>query len=269
MFDPNTLNGPKMTQAQLAGYFDRIGLTGPVPLTLAGLTEVQQAHRLAVHFENLDLMMGRPVSLDLAHLYDKIIVRRQGGVCAELNTIYNWLLYSLGFQVTSYNSRILTPDTYLFRRHRIMAVEIEDKTYTTDVGFADENARVPLLLEDGLVQEDGQCAYRYEWQAFYGWVQHRLLPGRAWEPILSFDLSPQVDRDFDPVLCFFACHPSSSMRDDPRVARYFPDCVMALRHHSLREERRGIPVKKTPLTWEEEKRVLEELFWLETAGLTL
>ena len=128
MFDSNALNGPKMTQDQLARYFDRIRLAGPVPLTLAGLTEVQQAHRLAVNFENLDLMMGRPVSLDLEHLYDKIVVRRQGGVCAELNTLYNWLLYSLGFQVTSYNSRILTPDTYLFRRHRIMGVEIEDKT---------------------------------------------------------------------------------------------------------------------------------------------
>lgn len=106
MFDSNALNGPQMTQDQLARYLDRIRLAGPVPLTLAGLTEVQQAHRLAVNFENLDLMMGRPVSLDLEHLYDKIVVRRQGGVCAELNTLYNWLLYSLGFQVTSYNSRI-------------------------------------------------------------------------------------------------------------------------------------------------------------------
>lgn len=267
MFDSNALNGPQMTQDQLARYLDRIRLAGPVPLTLAGLTEVQQAQRLAVNFENLDLMMGRPVSLDLEHLYDKIVVRRQGGVCAELNTLYNWLLYSLGFQVTSYNSRILTPNTYLFRRHRIMGVEIEDKTYTTDVGFADENARIPLLLEDGLIQEDGQCTYRYEWQEFYGWVQYRQLPGQDWQPILSFDLSPQVDRDFDPVLTFFACHPSSSMRDDPRVARYFPDCVMALRKHILREERRGIPVKKTELTWEEEKRVLRELFGLETEGM--
>ena len=89
----------------------------------------------------------------------------------------------------------------------------------------------------------------------------------ALKPILSFDLSPQVDRDFDPVLTFFACHPSSSMRDDPRVARYFPDCVMALRKHILREEWRGIPVKKTELTWEEEKRVLRELFGLETEGM--
>ena len=100
------------------------------------------------------------------------------------------------------------------------------------MGFADENARIPLLLEDGLIQEDGQCAYRYEWQEFYGWVQYRQLPGQDWQPILSFDLSPQVDRDFDPVLTFFACHPSSSMRNDPRVARYFPDCVMALRKHT-------------------------------------
>ena len=45
-------------------------------------------------------------------------------MCAELNTLYNWLLYSLGFQVTSYNARMLLPDTYLFRRHRILAVRL-------------------------------------------------------------------------------------------------------------------------------------------------
>lgn len=76
-------------------------------------------------------------------------------MCAELNTLYNWLLYSLGFQVTSYNARMLSPDTYLFRRHRILAVRLAGGTYTTDVGFATENARVPLLLAEGVVQRTG------------------------------------------------------------------------------------------------------------------
>lgn len=102
-----------------------------------------------VPFENLDIVAGRPLSLDLHHLYDKIVVRRQGGVCAELNTLYNWLLYSMGFAVTSYNARMLSPPIYLFRRHRILAVELEGKTYTTDVGFATENARVPLEADRG------------------------------------------------------------------------------------------------------------------------
>ena len=139
--DVNALNGPKMTEGQIQAYLARLGIFETVPRTLAGLGRIQLAHKIMVPFENLDIVAGRPLSLDLHHLYDKIVVRRQGGVCAELNTLYNWLLYSMGFAVTSYNARMLSPPTYLFRRHRILAVELEGKTYTTDVGFATENAR--------------------------------------------------------------------------------------------------------------------------------
>lgn len=98
--DFNTLNGPKMTEEQIKIYLDRLGLSGPVTLDLDGLTRLQQAHQQAVAFENLDILAGRPISLDHEALFDKLILRRRGGVCAELNTLYNWLLWSLGFQVT-------------------------------------------------------------------------------------------------------------------------------------------------------------------------
>ena len=65
---------------------------------MAGLGRIQLAHKIMVPFENLDIVAGRPLSLDLYHLYDKIVVRRQGGVCAELNTLYNWLLYSMALR---------------------------------------------------------------------------------------------------------------------------------------------------------------------------
>ena len=147
--DINALNGPKMTEGQIQAYLARLGIFETVPRTLAGLGRIQLAHKIMVPFENLDIVAGRPLSLDLHHLYDKIVVRGQGGVCAELNTLYNWLLYSMGFAVTSYNARMLSPPTYLFRRHRILAVELEGKTYTTDVGFATETwnlTGVPPLI---------------------------------------------------------------------------------------------------------------------------
>lgn len=126
----------------------------------------------------------------------KLFGRRQGGVCEELNTLYNWLLYSLGFQVTSYNARMLSPDTYLFRRHRILAVRLAGGTYTTDVGFATENARVPLLLAEGWCS--GR-ALRLSVSA-RGILRLGSVPapaGHDWERIQAFTLEPQIDRDFD------------------------------------------------------------------------
>ena len=36
-----------------------------IPLTLETLTKLQHSHQLSVPFENLDTMMGKPLSLDL------------------------------------------------------------------------------------------------------------------------------------------------------------------------------------------------------------
>lgn len=265
--DINALNGPKMTQSQITAYLRRIGLEGPIPLTVEGLSKLQLAHKLTVPFENLDIVAGRPLSLALDHLYDKIVRRRQGGVCAELNTLYNWLLCSLGFQVTSYNARMLTPDTYLFRRHRILAVDLAGKTYTTDVGFATENARRPLLLEEGLMQNDGHCDYRYQWEEFFGWVQCQRRPGHDWQRIQAFALEPQVDRDFDPVLFFFEKHPDSNMNLFPRPSIYTEDGMLALRRHVFQVERQGEILQADPTTPAEELRLIRDVFHLDPTGI--
>ena len=130
--DWNHYNGPQMTPEQIHAYLDRIACPGPIPLNLAGLTRLLQAHQQAVPFENLDVLAGRPLSLDHEALFDKIVRRRQGGLCAELNTCFNWLLYSLGFPVFSYHTRICNPPTILFRRHRVLGVVLPEGCYTVD-----------------------------------------------------------------------------------------------------------------------------------------
>ena len=186
----NQQNGPKMTEQQIEAYLVRIGHEGPVTLDLAGLSAIHKAHQRTVPFENLDILAGVPLSLDHEALFDKIITRRRGGVCAELNTIYNWLLYSLGFQVTSYNSRIITGENVEFRRHRVLGIRFGDKTYTTDVGSTMEYARMPLLLEEGVVQEDGIIAIR----AAAGATVTRRLIERAGIIVDALDIT-SVDQE--------------------------------------------------------------------------
>ena len=169
--------------------------------------------------------------------------------------------------MVSYNARMLSPDTYLFRRHRILVVELEGKTYTTDVGFATENARRPLELVEGTVQSDGHCEYRYQWEPFFGWVQSQRRPGCDWERIQAFALEPQIDRDFDPVLFFFEKSPESNINEFPRPSVYTPEGMLALRRHTFRVEKQGLVVSSTPVTPAEEIRLSREVFHLDTTGL--
>ena len=267
----NQQNGPKMTDEQVAAYLNRIGVAGPVTLDLAGLSAIHKAHQRAVPFENLDILAGIPLSLDHETLFDKIITRRRGGVCAELNTIYNWLLYSLGFQVTSYNSRIISGEKVEFRRHRVLGVRFGDKTYTTDVGSTMEYARMPLLLEEGLVQDDGSCLYRYERHPVYGWVQMQRKPGLDWAPVLGFTEEPQLDVDFITPLYWFEQHPASNMNKVPRVSYYTEDGILAIREAAGSTktrrliERAGIIVDALDITSvEQEKGLIRDLFGLPT-----
>jgi N-hydroxyarylamine O-acetyltransferase len=81
-------------------YLHRIHYHGRLDPTSATLRALHRAHLHAVPFENLDIHLGRPIALDEATLFDKIVVRRRGGLCYELNGLFAALLRSLGFNVT-------------------------------------------------------------------------------------------------------------------------------------------------------------------------
>ena len=110
-----------MSKEQIAEYLQRIEARRPdgTGLDLEYLTHLQAQHISHIPFENLDIMEGKPISLDRGDLFHKIISCRRGGVCSELNTLYNWLLESLGFDVTSYSARIIAATAPVqMRSHR-------------------------------------------------------------------------------------------------------------------------------------------------------
>src|ERR1041384_459142 len=80
-------------------YLDRIGVTGPASSDAAGLRALHLAHQLTVPFENLTIHLAEPISLDEPDLIDKIVRRRRGGFCYELNGAFALLLEALGAQV--------------------------------------------------------------------------------------------------------------------------------------------------------------------------
>lgn len=89
-------------------YLDRIGYAGPRAPEAATLRALHRAHLLAVPFENLDIALGRPLALDEAALFDKIVRRGRGGFCYELNSLFAALLRALGFDVALLSARVLT-----------------------------------------------------------------------------------------------------------------------------------------------------------------
>src|SRR5215469_17119584 len=72
---------PYLERIQCAGMMKREILEPSLRL----LRTLHEAHLLAVPFENLSIHYGQPIFLEDQALYDKIVRRRRGGFCYELN----------------------------------------------------------------------------------------------------------------------------------------------------------------------------------------
>src|SRR3982750_4635329 len=108
----------------LAAYFERIGYRGPDRPDLALLSALTDAHTRSIPFENLDVLLGRPISLAREALFQKLVVDRRGGYCFEQNGLFLEVLRELGFQVTPISARVrlqhprdyIPPRTHVFLR---------------------------------------------------------------------------------------------------------------------------------------------------------
>jgi N-hydroxyarylamine O-acetyltransferase len=140
-------------------YLDRIGARRPATVDGAALTELHERHLAAVPFENLDIHLGVANVLDPEHVFDKIVTRRRGGWCYELNGLFALLLESLGFTVTRYSASVVlsdppSPDF----AHLTLRVDL-DRPWLADVGFGASFTR-PLRLDDEDDQERDGNTYR-------------------------------------------------------------------------------------------------------------
>jgi len=145
-----------------AAYLRRVGVAPPVTADAAAVRLLHQAHQRAVPFENLSIHLGEPISLDEDDLVSKIVQRRRGGFCYELNGLFALLLEALGASVTRVAARVygdsgLSPPF----DHLALIVRPSDGTgpWLADVGFG-SHSDYPLLLDRRGDQDDPAGRFR-------------------------------------------------------------------------------------------------------------
>jgi N-hydroxyarylamine O-acetyltransferase len=105
----------------LGAYLERIGWSGEAPVSLETLSRLIRAHMSSIPFENLDVLLGRPVRLDLESVQDKLVRGRRGGYCFEHAILFAAAIERLGFKSTRHSARVVpffprteTPRTHMF-----------------------------------------------------------------------------------------------------------------------------------------------------------
>jgi N-hydroxyarylamine O-acetyltransferase len=152
-----------MDHETAVAYLNRVGVTASTAGDAAGLRALHRAHQMTVPFENLSIHLSEPISLEEPDLIDKIVRRRRGGFCYELNGAFALLLEALGAQVSRVAARVYGEEASLSPPfdHLALIVRLADGSgpWLADVGFG-SHSDYPLLLDVRDDQDDPAGRFR-------------------------------------------------------------------------------------------------------------
>lgn len=212
---------------ELDRYFERIGYPGPRTPTLNVLHALTAAHSQAIPFENIDVLLGRPIRLEPQALQQKMVAERRGGYCFEQNGLLLAVLTQLGFAARALAARVRLgqPDRRIAtqRTHMLIEVLLDGQPWITDVGVGAASLTAALRLHDGPEQTTPHDRRRLQRQG-ERWY-HQMRRGPDWVDVVEFTLedAPAIDRTV--ANWYTSTHPDSVFRHGPRVALAQPGGV--------------------------------------------
>lgn len=199
----------------LEGYCARIGYGGPLLATYEVLAGLVEHHALAVPFENLDVLLGRPIRLDAESLQAKLVRRGRGGYCFEHNTLLAEVLRRIGFDVAAHMGRgrwRVPANVTLPRTHMVLTVALQGKRFLVDGGYGGVGLTGPLSL-DGAARQ----ASLFEEQRVLDLPGALLVQAQIageWRDLYTFTEEPLPAIDFEAANWYTSTHPESRFRQN-------------------------------------------------------
>ena len=244
-----------MPPVDVTAYLRRTGAPRPAAPTLAALTALHEAHVGAIPFENLDVLLGREIRLDLDSLQAKLVAGGRGGYCFEHNTLFAAVLGELGFGVTTLFGRVGSkPDAVRPRTHMVLRVDLPEGPFLADVGFGGDGPVRPVPLDAAPAAPGGGHRVEAEPDGF-------ALHGPEGS-LYTFTLERQHAVDFEVANHWTSTHPSSHFRRTLTAQRSWPGGRAILRDRELVETRSAERQTTTVRDADHLLAVLEAVFGL-------
>ena len=254
-------NRPVTITSDVRAYLDRINYQGPRKADTETLKHLQLAHLLAVPFENLSIHAREPIVLDEDALFGKIVFRRRGGFCYELNGLFAWLLRQLGFDVAMVSAQAANangdfgPDF----DHMALIVTGPDGRRLVDVGFGDSFIE-PLPLDVSGEHRQRDNSYRIVAAAGLRFLLQRALPKDEWKPQYQFMLQPYQFSDFAAMCLYHQTSAESHFTRQRICSRLTPSGRISLTDSHLIVTENGVRHETPVPTDEERSQILTDQF---------
>ena len=215
-------------------YLERIQYKGSLLPTLGSLRGLQLSHLRSVPFENLSVLAKETIRLQERSLFEKIVLRRRGGFCYELNGLFAILLSQLGFSVTMLSAGVAKKDGGFGPDfdHMTLMVSLEER-WLVDVGFGD-SFRQPLLMDRRDVQPQASRSYQIDEEGDRLILKERDGDGN-WKPQYRFTLQPHALTDYAEMCHFHQTSPESTFTQRRICSRATPEGRITLSEMRLIE----------------------------------
>lgn len=248
----------------IESYLRRIQYHGSSQPTAATLRDLHRQHLCTVPFENLDIALGTPIILAPDRLFEKVVTRRRGGFCYELNGLFCELLRAMGFHVQMLSARVRNGDGSYGPDfdHMLLSVELGE-LWLADVGFG-ESFVDPLPLRYGAMTQENDHRYSVlhaerRWQLF----RHT---DNTDEPLYIFTDEPRGLRDYEGMCQYHQTSPDSHFTRDRVCTLATPDGRVTLSGMRLIVTRHGLRQESVLNDRKELRECLRKRFGIEFPG---
>ena len=199
------------------------------------LNALQSSHIAKYSFNSLAVVLGQSISLDLSDIFNKIVKKHRGGYCFEHNKLLQHILSELGFEArlllarVVYNQNVDSP-----RTHRMMIVTLQEQNYIVDVGFGHFGARLPVKMEMGLDQDQGDVRFRIITNNV-GEYCYQIFKDGDFFTLYTFNLERYSEADC--LLGHFYSHqsPNAAFVNNLVVCRKYFNNIQSLRNGELHQ----------------------------------
>lgn len=232
----------------LDAYLTRIGLADAGAPALGLLRRIVAGHTATIPFENLDIVLGRPILLDTDAIQAKLVRQRRGGYCFEQNTLLRAALDALGFQVTTTLARVMrgVPDGVVNPlTHLVLLVDLPEGRFLADVGWGNLTPTAPLAMDEAGAQPS--CHEDFRLARVDGETRLQVRLGGEWSNIYRTNLLASYPVDHELGNWFTSTRPGGPFTTNAIVARPAEFCrktmfngALTIRDMHNRSERRTL-----------------------------
>jgi N-hydroxyarylamine O-acetyltransferase len=234
-------------------FRQRIGTPEKEDITFQSLNYILEKTAKNIPFENLCVIENRTSDITKENLTNKILVKQEGGLCYELNSIFYFFLIENGFNAVLARGVVYDHAAQAFhtlgRTHVTILVTHKQQKYLIDTGFGGNLPLKPVPLTGEAVDAaTGEFRIKKVDSKHGDYVLEMKLKHKDtdWKIGYAFDSKKPITEvsEFNEIQTIIAEHPESSFNKKPLITRLTPEGNVILTDRSFTQWTNGTPTKE-------------------------